>query len=66
MKEDILQWYNREMPLTGRNSMGCLESWYNEHWAISQTFTEQEVKAMSDREIELLERLGNSMSEAFY
>ena len=66
MRADILQWYHRDKPLNEKNSMGCCESWYNEHWAISQTFSEQEVNDMTDREIELLERLGYSMSEAFY
>lgn len=45
--------------------MGCCESWYFSNYAISQTFTE-EVQAMSDREIELLEKLGDSMADAFY
>lgn len=66
MKSDILKWYHKEKPTNERNSMGCCESWYFPTYAISQTFTEEEVQAMSDREIELLEKFGESMADAFY
>lgn len=66
MKDDILKWYHRERPTNERNSMGCNESWYNCWYAISRTFAEEEVQNMTDREIELLERLGDSMADAFY
>lgn len=66
MKSDILKFYHQEKPTNERNSMGCCESWYYSTYAISQTFTEEEVQAMSDREIELLEKLGDSMADAFY
>ena len=66
MKADILKWYRKGRPTNEKNSMGCNESWYSPTYAISQTFTGEEVQAMSDREIELLEKLGESMAEAFY
>lgn len=46
--------------------MGCPENWHNEVFAIYNTFSEEEILNMSEREIELLMNLGLKMSEALY
>ena len=49
-----------------RNSMGCNESWYDKHYAISRTFTRDEVNAMTDNELANLLRLATKIQEALY
>lgn len=49
-----------------RNSMGCSEDWYDFIYAMKQTFTLDEIENMSEREIELLERLHNNVSDGLY
>lgn len=51
---------------TARNSMGCSENWYNSYYAISQTFTKEEIENMTEREVDYLIRLGDMLAEAFY
>ena len=46
--------------------MGCDENWYNSYYAIKETFPIDEIKSMSDKEVENLVKLGDSMSEALY
>lgn len=63
-KSDNRIWNNGKK--TPRNSMGCSEYWYYDEYAIYNTFSEEEILNMSEREIELLTRLGSKMSEALY
>lgn len=49
-----------------RNSMGCDESWYDKHYAISRTFTREQVNAMSDNELANLLKLAETIQEALY
>lgn len=51
---------------TRRNSMGCSENWYNSYYAISQTFTKEEIENMTEREVDYLIRLGDMLADAFY
>lgn len=51
---------------TARNSMGCSENWYNFFFAMKNTFTFEEMKNMTDRECELLERLATNIQEGLY
>ena len=64
--KELIEDYKKIKWTTARNSMGCDENWYNEVFAIYNTFSEEEILNMSEREIELLMRLGFKMSEAFY
>lgn len=48
------------------NVMGCSENWYNTYYAISHTFTEEEINNFSLETLEALEKLGDRLSEAFY
>lgn len=49
-----------------RNSMGCSENWYNFFYAMKETFTEEEILAMSDKELENLEKLAENIQEGLY
>lgn len=51
---------------TARNSMGCSESWYNEYYAIAQTFTDEEISKFDENTLFALMRLASNMSEALY
>ena len=64
--EKLLEYINKPVLTTARNRMGCDENWYNSYFAIKETFSIEEINSMSDKEIENLVRLGDSMSEAFY
>ena len=65
-KEGILDAYDNWKSLNARNSMGCSEDWYCSYYAISRTFTKEEIEAMDDKTIGLLVRLADRMSEALY
>lgn len=51
---------------TARNSMGCSENWYNWFWAISQTFTMEEIEAMTEKELNDLVKLANNIADGLY
>ena len=53
-------------PTHGHNIMGTSESWYNPYYAIQQTFTEDEIKKMSENELNNLIKLADKLAEAFY
>lgn len=65
-KESILNAYDNWEPLNARNSMGCQEDWYCSHYAISRTFSRDEVEKMDDATIDLLIRLADSIADALY
>lgn len=50
----------------GRNSMGCSEDWYIFAYAMKETFTIEEIAAMSEHEIQLLAKLHNSVADGLY
>lgn len=57
----------KQMNLTDSlNSRGKNDNWYINVYAIYNTFTEEEIKKMSRREISLLIRLADKISEALY
>lgn len=65
-KRKLLEYISNPVLTTARNSMGCDENWYNPYFVTKETFSIEEINSMSDKEVETLVRLGNSMSEAFY
>lgn len=65
-KEKLLEYINKPVLTTARNSIGCDENWYSPYFAIKETFSIDEINSMSDKEVENLVRLGDSMSEALY
>ena len=65
-KEKLINYVNNPVTTTARNSMGCSENWYVAYYAIKETFSIEELKAMSDKEIENLVKLASAISEALY
>lgn len=63
-KRDDRIWNNgKKAP---RNLMGCSEYWYYDEYAIYHTFSEEEILGMTEKEIDNLLRLANSIGEALY
>lgn len=65
-KSKILHKIATAKPREGRNIMGCPESWYDSYYAIGQTFSRKELDDMTEKELNNLVKLADSMSEAFY
>lgn len=65
-KEKLIEYINNPVITVARNIMGCSENWYNAYYAIKETFSFEEIKAMSDKEIENLVRLADAIGEALY
>jgi uncharacterized protein YerC len=63
---EIIEGIKNLKELTGHNSMGCSENWYNFYYAMKETFTPEEIQSMTDRECELLERLAYNIQEGLY
>ena len=51
---------------SARNSMGCLENWYNAYFSIKMTFSMDEIENMSENELNNLVKLGNTIAEGLY
>lgn len=50
----------------GRNRMGCDENWYDAYYAVANTFNDKELKAMSERELQNLLKLAETIGDALY
>ena len=64
--QELLKQIDNLKTTTARNSMGCSENWYNAYYAISRTFTREEIEGMTEREIDYLLRLGDALADAFF
>lgn len=49
-----------------RNRMGCSESWYDPAYAITHTFSREEIDNMTDRDLEMFIRLAMEIGEGLY
>lgn len=65
-KEEIINRIKNIEITTARNSMGCSENWYNSIYAISVTFSMEEIEAMSENELNNLMRLANAIADGLY
>lgn len=65
-KDQILEKCRDTKPTPGNNRMGCNESWYDEFYCIQQTFTEGELGAMTEQELNNLYRLAAEITSALY
>lgn len=66
IKSKVIQYMKEPKITDSRNIMGCSENWYNPFYAISQTFSLEEVQAMSQFEVERLVKLGDAIGEGLY
>ena len=65
-KEKLLEYINNPVTTDARNIMGCSENWYNPYYAIKETFSIEEIQAMTNKEIENLVRLGDEIAMSLY
>lgn len=65
-KEEIIEFIKNVKINGGYNSMGCSENWYNSYWAIRETFTMEEIEAMSENELNNLVKLAETIAEGLY
>ena len=65
-KEKLLEYIDKPVLTESRNSMGCPENWYNPYYAMKETFTKEEIKNMSDGEVNNLIKLAENIMEALY
>lgn len=66
-REALNRYYNNTAKVAeGKNRMGCSESWYDAYYAISQTFTADEVDKMDDKELANLVKLAEEIQGALY
>ena len=65
-KEKLFEYIEKPNTTSARNLMGCNENWYNKYYAIKETFTVDELKSMTDSEIDHLVTLADSISEALW
>ena len=67
MTKDEIKQFRKEQPSNNSiNRMGCSENWYNPLYSISNTFTDNEIEKMSDKEIENLYKLAVKIAEGLY
>ena len=59
MKEKLLNDIKNPELTSYRNSIGKSENWHNLYYSIMQTFSEEEIKNMSDEQVEKLMTLAN-------
>ena len=65
-KEKLLEYINNPVTTDARNRMGCSENWYNAYYAIKETFSVEEIQAMTDKEVDNLVRLADEIGLALY
>jgi hypothetical protein len=57
---------NKFNPPTGRNRMGCSESWYDPYYAITQTLHPTVIDDMSNKTLDALVECVTAVQEALY
>jgi hypothetical protein len=65
-KQEILNAYHQPDVNHRQNRMGADDAWYDVDYAITQVFTQEQVREISDDEIDHLVLLGERMSEMLY
>lgn len=66
VKSQVIKYMKEPKTTNARNIMGCSENWYDPFYAISRTFSLEEVQAMSTLEVERLVKLGDAIGEGLY
>ena len=65
-KEKLLEYLDTSVESTAKNSMGCLESWYDPFFAMKETFTKEQIENMTEAEIKNLLTLAQNISDGLY
>ena len=66
IKREVWEYIDAPAISNAKNIMGCSENWYNPYYAIRETFSKEEVEAMSEYEVENLVKLAESIEEGLY
>lgn len=65
-KVSLLEYLDDPVVIPGLNRMGCSENWYNPYYAVMETFSREEIEAMSAHEVSNLLKLASKISEYLY
>ena len=65
-REKLLEYINKPVLTTAKNSMGCSENWYDPYYAMKETFAKEEIENMSDSEVDNFIKLAWNIMEALY
>lgn len=65
-KEKLLNYFKNKKTTTAKNRMGCSENWYSSFFSISETFSEQEIIEMTEKEICNLIKLAENIADGLY
>lgn len=65
-KEKLLKSIDSSTKTTAKNSMGCLENWYDPYYVMKETFKMEEIQDMSEETIDVCVKALCSMSEGLY
>jgi len=63
----LLEFEYKDKPVNNmRNSMGCSESWYDPVYSITETFTREQIEAMTGKEVANLWKLAENIADGLY
>jgi hypothetical protein len=63
----LLEFEYKDKPVNNmRNSMGCSESWHDPVYSITETFTKEEIEAMTEKEVVDLWKLAENIADKLY
>lgn len=65
-KEEILKEIADYKKTNKSNLMGCNEDWYDAYYSIGETFSQDELNTMTEKELNNLVKLANNISEGLY
>lgn len=65
-KAKLLDYLEKPVTTSAQNSMGCSENWYNPFFAVTQTFSKEEIEAMSEQEVCNLMKLAEKIADGLY
>lgn len=65
-KSALLKYFDNPTTISGRNSMGCSENWYEPFFAVKEAFSKEEIESMSEKTICDLLKLARTIGEGLY
>lgn len=65
-KQELLGYIDSHTDTKRKNIMGCSENWYDPFYAVSHTFSKQEIARMSDETIEACLKVAYVVGEGLY
>lgn len=65
-KKELIKEIEQHKPTQALNLMGCSENWYDPVYAMKRTFTIEEIKNMTEKEIQNLLKLANNIQDGLF